>query len=204
MASVWCNAFGVAFLIGLAMGLDSLAPHAYGDAASQRLVGLYTQRAIAICTLACIPVAGCWLLCGPALRLIGVPAELAALSQTLVVCRLPALPAIGCFECVRRYLQAQGLTWPSMVTGLTVCALHLLNTWLAVRWFGYRGASYSIVVSEWLLLLLLVAIILVRERFRGRDTPSMRETWPPFVWRDVFNLSGWWQARPRGCAETRG
>jgi Na+-driven multidrug efflux pump len=31
LASMYCNAFGFSILMGLAMGMDSLAPHAFGD-----------------------------------------------------------------------------------------------------------------------------------------------------------------------------
>src|SRR5437868_5787453 len=54
MGTMFCNAFGIAVIVGLAMGLDSLAPHAFGG--NQRsLVGLYCQRAICIGLLSCLP-----------------------------------------------------------------------------------------------------------------------------------------------------
>lgn len=190
LSSMWCNALGFAIIIGLAMGLESLAPHAHG-ASNPQLVGLLTQRALAITLVACVPVAGLWCLNGIGVKAMGVPESTANISLELTLWRIPGLPATAIFECLRRYVVAQNLVWPTTVAcAVVVFVWHIPATWFLVHRFGYLGSSFSITISQWLMVVVLVIVILVRERFVAASA-SLKPSWPRFVFRDVF--SGWKQ-----------
>jgi MATE family multidrug resistance protein len=157
---------------------------------SPALVGLYTQRAIIICLLSCIPILGLWAISGLALRLIGVPDSTSEIAFVLILWRMPGLPAQAIFECLRRFVHAQNVAWPVTLSCGIVCVVHVIITWFLVQCLGYRGASLAISVSQWGLVIVLLVLILLRERFLGATSTSFRNSWPKLS-RDVF--AGWSQ-----------
>ena len=71
------------------------------------------------------------------------------------------------FECFRRFLLAQNITWIATVTLMTVVAVHCFNTWflsLHLGW-GLNGAAISVAMAYWLQLLIAAALFYARSRF---------------------------------------
>jgi multidrug resistance protein, MATE family len=188
VSSMWCNALGFAPLMGMSMGLESLAPHAFGSA-NPMLVGLYTQRAMLICLLTCIPIAVVWALSGFGFKLMSVPDNILGPAVQLTLWRIPGLPATAFFECLRRFVVAQNLVWPTTATCFVVVLWHVPSTWLFVKWFGYLGSSYSVTLSQWLMVFILLLILLIRERFVQPER-RLRNSWPTLKLRDVLELAG--------------
>lgn len=190
LGNMWANAFGLSVIIGLAMGMESLAPQAFGSE-ERKLVGLYCQRALVITSLACIPVAIAWLLAGYGLSFIfRVDASVAELAQQWVSYRLPGLWPTAAIECLRRFIQAQNLAWPNTVTTVVVSIVHLVITWFLVDRFGYLGAAASISISQWLMLIVLLAIVITRDLVPSAS-PKVRDCWPSLQMTAIF--SGWRQ-----------
>jgi MATE family multidrug resistance protein len=188
IGTMWCNAFGIAVIVGLAMGLDSLAPHAFGGQ-QRSLVGLYCQRAICIGLLSCVPVAVLWLFAEPLLVIIfRLDAETAALSALFVRARLPGLPPLCVFEMMRRFAQAQRLAWPAMAAACGAAALHVGISYVLIGRLGILGAGLAVSFSCWVLCLSLVGI-LVAMRKSSQLAGSWR--WPSVS--ELFNWSGWAQ-----------
>lgn len=183
LGNMWCNAFGASIQVGLAMGLDSLAPHAFGGK-ENKLVGLYCQRSMVIVSAACIPIAIIWILAGVGLQYVfRIDEEMSHLAALWVWYRLPSLWPYGIFDCYRRYLLAQNVAWPISLTCTVVFVIHVFLTDRMVAEYDYIGASIAITISTWLMLFLLIAIVHIRDYFSPSD-PS-ENCWPPFDWPEV-------------------
>jgi Na+-driven multidrug efflux pump len=74
-----------------------------------------------------------------------------------------------------------------MVTAGVVSLVHVPVCYLFVRYIGFRGAAFAVVVSQWLMAAVVVAVVLVRERCSSNP---IGDTWPSLVWRDVFSWPG--------------
>jgi multidrug resistance protein, MATE family len=70
-------------------------------------------------------------------------------------------PATCGYEATRRFLQSQGISAPMFIVCVVVDALHPLWNYALIYWAhqGFLGAAWATVMSQWLLLLLLVAYI---------------------------------------------
>lgn len=68
------------------------------------------------------------------------------------------------FECFRRFLLAQNITWIATVTLISVVLLHTLNTWLLsiyLNW-GLNGAAIAVTIANWLQLVIAMALYFIR------------------------------------------
>ncbi len=188
LGGMYCNAFGVSIIMGLAMGLDSLAPHAFGGN-QKSLVGLYAQRAIVIGLLSCLPICALWLAAAPLLvyvfRVDEVTAQLAAL---FVKARLAGLPALCIFEMMRRFAQAQRLVWPAMVACGAGAVVHLIVTYFLVEAYGILGAGIAVSISCWVMCTVFVAVLVAL-----RNTDNLKGSWKVPARSELFNWAGWLQ-----------
>lgn len=68
------------------------------------------------------------------------------------------------------HFPAQKIMWPIAVSACIVSALNLLFNYLLVivAGLGFDGAAMSTALSNWLLLLTLIAIVLIRRVYRMR------------------------------------
>jgi hypothetical protein len=96
----------------MSTALDSLCSQAYG-ARKYHLVGLYAQRAMCILTMCCLPVTIVWLQTEKLLLAMGIDAVVSGYAQHYVYFLIIGMWPTFMFECIRRYLQAQHVMWPS-------------------------------------------------------------------------------------------
>jgi Na+-driven multidrug efflux pump len=75
------------------------------------LVGIILQRGILIQLVLCLPIFGIWALSEPLLIALGQDPELSALAAELIRWTMPGLIPFMIFECLKKYLQAQGNIW---------------------------------------------------------------------------------------------
>ena len=73
------------------------------------LVGIILQRGILIEMLLCIPIFILWAFSEPLLIALGQDPELSALASLLIKWTMPGLVPFMIFECLKKYLQAQGI-----------------------------------------------------------------------------------------------
>lgn len=75
------------------------------------------------------------------------------------------------FECFRRFLLAQNITWITTASLISVVLLHILNTWYLSIYLGWgiRGAAIAVTLANWLQLILALAIYFVNVRFFARS-----------------------------------
>ncbi|KAM9801678.1 multidrug and toxin extrusion protein 1-like [Neosynchiropus ocellatus] len=155
------NVIGISIGFGLATACDTLMSQTFGSG-NHHKVGVILQRSILILILACFP---CWavlLNTEPLLLAVGQEREVARLSQLYVQIFMPALPATFLFSLEAKYLQAQGIIWPEVVTGLVVNILNALINYLVLYVFelGVQGSAIANLLSQYLMALVLYGYIL--------------------------------------------
>lgn len=174
---------------GSATALDTLCSQAF-TSHHPHTVGLHLQRAILILTILFIPIAGTWISSEYIFSLLGQEPALASLSATFLWGLLPGAPANLMFECVKKYLQAQGIMHASTVVLLIACPMNMvLNyylVWSESVGIGYIGAAIATSISQWVMLILLLVYI----RFVNGHQGWGGWTWDAFTgWREFLGLA---------------
>lgn len=193
LGNMMCNITGYSLAYGFCTGLDSLISNAYG-AKLFRLTGLYTQRAIVILSLFTIPTILLWRSTEFILHaFLGIPTEIAHLSgEWSKIIAIGLWPSL-IFEILRKFLQGQQLVWPVLVASLTATICTGVSNYLLDIYFklGFYGAAYSVALSQWISLIVLVVLILVRRcyvfslKLSTKSKPSYQ-----FVELDDFSVHG--------------
>lgn len=149
--------------LGTATALDTLCSQSYTSHHPHTL-GLHLQRGILVLMLIFIPIAGMWISSEYIFsQLLFQDPELARLSALFLKGLLPGAPAFLIFECVKKFLQAQGIMHASTYVLLIVSPLNaFLNyslVWSPWIGMGFMGAPLATSISYWNMLLLLILYI---------------------------------------------
>ncbi|KAK9707993.1 ethionine resistance protein [Basidiobolus ranarum] len=103
-ASVTCGSV----CIGIATALDTLGSQAYTGSEDPHALGIYFQRAIGIMGVIFLPISCIWWNAEYLLLWLRQDPEVATLTGQFLKYLLPGAFPYICFECLQRYLQAQG------------------------------------------------------------------------------------------------
>ena len=174
------NMLGINFANGLASGLDTLCPHAYG-AKMFYLMGCYLNRARIIMTIAFIPIFFIFISIEELLLLIGQSTETAKFSSDFIRGCLPGVWIFFLLDALRRFLQAQGFYVLPLLTIIFTTALHPLWVYLfyVVLDKGPYGIGLAVSINN---LTNLVIVTILAKYF------SIKEAFF-FINRDSFR--GW-------------
>ncbi|KAI8816045.1 mate-domain-containing protein [Fimicolochytrium jonesii] len=154
LTTMLCNVTGYSLGIGMANALDSLCPQAYTGDKDPHALGKHLQRGIVVMAALCVPIAVLWFNAEKLLLLMGQNEEVAALSG-----QLARWAFIGCFpfmvnDCMKRYLQAQGIMKATMVTALIASLINMVLQYTLV-WsrfsLGVMGAPIATSITYWTL-----------------------------------------------------
>ncbi|KAJ1951869.1 ethionine resistance protein, partial [Linderina pennispora] len=145
--------------VGLASALDTYCSTAFTASQDTTLVGFHLQRGI-------IAVTGHFLFIVPLLW--NIDTLFIWLKQDPTVshmcCHFMRVQLLGSlawmyFECIKRYLQAQGHMRASTVVLLIIAPIHVANNymfvWSPVVGMGFLGAAFANVVTYWLMFVLI-------------------------------------------------
>ena len=151
-------------MFGLGTAMDTLASQAYG-AGSYKKVGVYLQRGILIHALALLVVLALWLNIESILNLLHQPPCVIEFTITFVHGYAFALPAVLFYFLLQKYLQAQGVVYPFVLSQgigilVSVVAHYLL---MFVADLGILGAAIAFGLAQYSSLASLLAIIWVRK-----------------------------------------
>ncbi|KAJ1675208.1 ethionine resistance protein [Spiromyces aspiralis] len=170
--------------VGYAGALDTFCSTAFTASSDKRVVGFHLQRGLFAAVLHyCITFPFFW-----NFEWILVTArqdpEIARLcGQFMRVFLFGALPWM-LFECLKRFLQAQGDMKTSTKLLVFIAPLHAAITYLLVLspWFGlgYVGSPLACCVTNWLMLSILIIYI---------SRSKAREAWGGFDYRCVYGIS---------------
>ncbi|KAJ1952186.1 ethionine resistance protein [Linderina pennispora] len=149
--------------IGLACALETFCGTAYTAAKDKTQVGFHTQRGLVAVTLQLMPMAVLFMFIDPLLEMIGQTAEVAALcGMFLRVWLLGSWPLVA-FECLKRFVQAQGIMQAGTWVMAVVCPIHIVLSqqlvWSPHVGMGFMGAPLATVITNWLLFLGIVGYI---------------------------------------------
>ena len=151
-------------MFGLGSAVDTLASQAYG-AGSYKKVGVYLQRGILIHALALLVVLALWLNIESILNLLHQPSCVIEFSITFIHGYAFALPAVLFYYLLQKYLQAQGVVYPFVISEgigilVSVVAHYLL---MFVADLGILGAAIAFGLAQYSGFASLLAIIWVRK-----------------------------------------
>lgn len=145
---------------GLATSLDTLCAQAYGSG-HKTLVGLQIQRMTCFLFLLFIPLIALWLNATEILALMIPEYRTAELAGLYLKVYLLGVPPFIAFEGGKRFVQAQGLFQATTYVLLIAAPLNAVMNWFFV-WhldMGFVGAPISVVITQWLIPILLVAYV---------------------------------------------
>ncbi|KAJ2695965.1 ethionine resistance protein, partial [Coemansia spiralis] len=142
--------------VGLASTLDTFCTSAFTASRDKTLVGFHLQRGIISVIAHLLLVLPVLLRLEPLLVATGQDPVVAHLCSRFVRAQLPGTVPWMVFECIKRFLQAQGHMKASTYVLLAVLPLHLANNYLLV-WsptfgIGFLGAAAANVVTFWAML----------------------------------------------------
>ncbi|KAJ1785045.1 ethionine resistance protein [Coemansia sp. RSA 2399] len=145
---------------GLASALDTFCSTAFTGSRDRTLVGFHLQRGIIAVTVHFAIVLPVLIYIEPIFALLRQDAGISQLCSRFILAQLPGLLPWMYFECIKRFLQAQGHMKASTYVLVATLPLHLANTYLLV-WspafgFGFLGAAVANVVTFWVMLLGIV------------------------------------------------
>ncbi|XP_062208537.1 protein DETOXIFICATION 14-like [Phragmites australis] len=167
---------GFSLLIGMASALETLCGQAYGAKQYHKL-GVHTYRAVFTLLIVCIPLSLLWVFMGEILVLLGQDPLIAQGAGRYIVWLIPGLFANAVIQPITRFLQTQSLIFPLLLSSVATMAIHIPLCYMMVfkTGFGYTGAAFSISISYWLNLCMLVAYIMLSSSCKETRTPPTIE-----------------------------
>ncbi len=153
MATAWLIA------LGGTSALDTLASSSFTASADKGNLGVLLQRGMFVLTGFYAVVVVIWCLAEPLFRVLGQPEAICVGSARFLQLLAPGGLGYVWFECMKKFLQAQGIYRPGTYALLVTSPLNaVLNYLFVYTWgFGIDGAPIATGISYWLSFLLLVA-----------------------------------------------
>ncbi|CAG8444360.1 9245_t:CDS:2 [Ambispora gerdemannii] len=181
-AAVTCWSVG----LGAASALDTLCSQAY-TSGTPIMVGVHLQRGVIIVLIGMMPIAMLWWEAERILVVLGQDKELSKMAGVYLRYLLPGAPAYLLFECVKKYLQAQGIMQASTYV-LIICApINLVLNYTLVLYkpiaLGFIGAPLAITIVNWLMLISIVLYIRFFDGYQvwGGWTCDALRDWRTFI-----------------------
>ncbi|KAJ1940090.1 ethionine resistance protein [Linderina macrospora] len=166
--------------VGLASALDTFCSTAFTASKDKTLVGFHLQRGIIAVTAHFFLVLPIMLNLEPVLLALNQDPTITKLCSKFVLIQLFGLIPWVYFECIKRFLQAQGYMRSSTIVLLAVLPVHIVNNFLFV-WspsigMGFLGAAAANVVTFWLMF---IGIVIYTYRCDARYSWA-GWSWKPF------------------------
>ncbi|MQL69810.1 hypothetical protein Taro_002129 [Colocasia esculenta] len=170
MATSFAGVTGFSLLLGMGSAMDTFCGQAFG-AGHHYMLGVHMQRAMLVLTLISIPVAFIWASTGDILLLLGQDPEISSEAGLYARWMIPSLFAYGLLQCYVRYLQAQNVVFPMMISSGITTVFHVLMCWILVfkSNLGNKGAALANAISYWINVLLLATYV--------KFSPACKKTW---------------------------
>lgn len=153
MASGWLIA------LGGTTAIDTLASATFTGSKNPQDLGVILQRAYVVLGVFYIPIVAVWIFAEPIFQALGQEAYLARDAARFLTILAPGGLGYIYFECLKKYLQAQGIMRPGTYVLLITSPLNAGLNYLFVHTFkfGLFGAPIATGISYWLSFLLLLA-----------------------------------------------
>ncbi|KAJ2469949.1 ethionine resistance protein [Coemansia sp. RSA 2322] len=153
--------------VGLASALETFCSSAFTASRDKTRVGFHLQRGLAAVTLQLLPIVVLFAYIDELLQKMGQTPEVSALcGRFLRVWLIGSWPLVA-FECLKRFVQAQGIMQASTWVMAIVAPIHMYNSyalvWSSTLGLGFIGAPLATAISSWLMFILLVLYIAFSE-----------------------------------------
>ncbi|KAL2121322.1 hypothetical protein VTJ04DRAFT_5349 [Mycothermus thermophilus] len=153
MATAWLIA------LGGTSALDTLASSSFTASKDKGFLGVLLQRGIIVLSGFYAVVVVIWCFSEPIFRAIGEPENISVHSARFLQLLIPGGLGYIWFECMKKFLQAQGIYRPGSYALMITSPLNGVLNYLFVYKFGFGlyGAPIATGISYWLSFFLLVA-----------------------------------------------
>ncbi|KAJ1896634.1 ethionine resistance protein [Kickxella alabastrina] len=163
--------------IGLASALESFCNSAFTASSDKTRVGFHARRGLFAVTLQLIPTAVLFLFMDQLLLLLGQTPEVSELcGQFLRVWLVGSWPLLA-YECLKRFVQAQGIMKASTWVMVLVAPVHIYASyalvWSPSTGVGFIGAPLAMAMSNWLLFLGITGYIVFSKARHAWGTFSL-------------------------------
>ncbi|CAN6445899.1 unnamed protein product [Victoria cruziana] len=186
ISSSLCGVTGYIVFIGMASALETLCGQAYG-AEQYRKLGVYTQKAIVVLLLLCIPITFSWFYMEKFLILTGQDHVISYEAGRYAVFLIPGLFAAALLQPLVKFLQSQSLVLPLLFGAVVTLFFHIFVCWLLIFKFriGHTGAAISVSLSYWVDVVILALYIKVSSACKKTTAPLTMEAFTridKFLW----------------------
>ncbi|KAJ6444818.1 MATE efflux family protein subfamily [Purpureocillium lavendulum] len=153
MATAWLIA------LGGTSALDTLASSSFTSSKDKTNLGVLLQRGLLVLTGFYLVVAVIWSFSEPLFRALGQPEAICVHSAEFLQLLIPGGLGYVWFECMKKFLQAQGIYRPGTYALMVTSPLNAVLNYVFIYTldFGLHGAPIATGISYWLSFLLLVA-----------------------------------------------
>lgn len=155
MATAWLIA------LGGTSALDTLASSSFTSSKDKGNLGILLQRGIIVLTAFYAVVAVIWATSEHIFRALGQPESISVQSARFLWLLAPGGLGYIWFECMKKFLQAQGIYRPGTYALMITSPLNAVLNYLFIYklQFGLYGAPIATGISYWLSFLLLVTYV---------------------------------------------
>ncbi|KAJ3378620.1 hypothetical protein HDU92_007285 [Lobulomyces angularis] len=150
LATMWANVSGFSIGIGMASALDTLCSQSYTGSSDPHITGKHLQRSLVIMAFLCIPISALWCFTEPLLVIVGQDPEIARLAGIYTSWLIPALFPYFAYDCMKRYLQCQGIMSGMLYVIFAAAPMNMFIQWLLVwGWLkmGFIGAPVGLLFT---------------------------------------------------------
>lgn len=146
------------------------------------MVGIHAQRAMLLISILSIFLAIIWANTSHILIALHQNPRISQEAGKYALFMIPGLFAYGLLECLVRFLRAQKIVYPVLISSAITTSLHVVLCWgLVLRsGLGFKGAALAYSISYWINLLLLVLYV--------KYSDSCAKTWTGFSKEAISNL----------------
>lgn len=176
---MWANITGIGIGWGLAGALDTLCSQAAGNR-DQKMIGIWIQRGLITMTLCMAPISLAWVYTKEVLIMIAIDETIAQYSYNYLIKVLPGLWFYLAFDCIRRFLNAQGHFWPCLGVNIVTTCLHFVWDWYFIVHLGWLEEGAGVATSISYLTTFVGVLIVIR------TLEIARPSWPELDFTDFW------------------
>ncbi|KAJ4850873.1 hypothetical protein Tsubulata_007112 [Turnera subulata] len=181
LATSFAGVTGFSLMLGMGGALETFCGQGYG-AELYHMLGVYMQRAMIISTLVGIPVSILWAFTGKILAILNQDPQISAEAGLYTRWLIPSIFPYAILQYQLRFLQAQNITLPLMISTGATTLFHVLVCGTLIFKFGLgnKGAALSNGISYWANVFILALYI--------KFSPTCQKTWKSFSKQGMKNL----------------